>query len=406
MSTDCLSGEHLYQDVITYTRLGEHRTGTPGDALTSQWVLNRLHDAGLKAEFQPYRFRQFFPERVSLSVAGHEVQAFPEWPPRFIGPEPIRAPLTAWTPAGGHLKGRIALLKYPAERLDIPAFRSGLRSRLQAMADAGALAAVLITPSPSGEVLIPNQDEDADILPLPLLDVGSRDEPLLTSAAETGAVATFLLDGRQSAQAESRNVIAHWGPPGDVIVVSTPMSGWFTCGGERGPGVAVALALAQWVAQRRPKTGYLFDFNSGHELNGAGARRFLASGAPKPAQVRCWFHLGANIATFDWERDTREYNRHANPEKYRVTCSDGELLSILNTAFSTLPQVKPYVGIGIGELVAFFEAGYRGFGFFGGRHYFFHNPGDRAHTTAPELLEPLALAAISALEAIEALPGG
>ena len=185
------------------------------------------------------------------------------------------------------------------------------------------------------------------------------------------------------------------------MVVSTPTSGWFTCGGERGPGIAVALGLAKWVARRKPHVGYLFDFNSGHELMGIGVRRFLAELAPKPAEVRCWLHLGANIATYDFERNSPVYRPVANNSKYRLPCSNEAMLPALSTAFADMPQVKPTVGPGIGELIAFIQQGYRAFGMFGGRHYYFHNPGDGPQTTAPELLQPVAACLAEALEAFE-----
>ena len=33
------------------------------------------------------------------------------------------------------------------------------------------------------------------------------------------------------------------------MVLSTPRSGWFTCAGERGPGIALWMALLPWMAK-------------------------------------------------------------------------------------------------------------------------------------------------------------
>ena len=396
-----LSGDRLYYDVVAYARLGEHRTGTDCDALTTQWLLNQLKDAGLQALFQPFSFRRLLPTRIGLTVAGNNIQAFPEWTPKSAGPEPIRAPLVVPRAGAKNVRGKIVLLRLPSGRDEMTGFRAALRANLKQVAGDGAVAVVIITPAPSGEVFIFGDEEHGEAFALPLLAVGSRDEAVLSRAAESGEEITFLLDCIENPAGISRNVLAMHGKTSDVIVVSTPTSGWFTCGGERGPGIAIALALARWVAQRRPQTGYLFDFNSGHELMGIGARRFLAELAPKPEEVRSWLHLGANIATYDFERNSPVYRPVANPSKYRLPCSHEAMLPMLNAAFADMPQVKPAVGPGIGELTAFVAQGYRAFGVFGGRHYYFHNPGDGPQTTAPELLEPVASCLAKALETVE-----
>jgi hypothetical protein len=399
MPDDPLSGENLYYDVIAYTRFGEHRAGTDCDALTSQWILNRLKDAGLDASFQTYTFRQYLPTRFGLAVNGVELKVFPEWTPRFSA-KPINAPLTGDSRPEA-VQGKVVLLSFPEERREAATFRANLKTCIRELAEAGALAVVLVTPGPSGEVFIFGDEEYGEPFALPLLAVGSREQKTLTQAAESGTPVSFVLEGEERKNATSRNVLARWGNGKDIIVVSTPISGWFTCGGERGPGIAIALGLARWVGVRQPEANYLFDFNSGHELTGIGARRFLASQAPKPPDVRCWLHLGANIATYDWEREASGYKPRPNPVKYQVQSSDAALLPVVKQAFSTMPLIEPYVGPGIGELTAFIQEGYRAFGMFGGRHYYFHNPGDGPQTTSPELLEPVARCLAKALEAIE-----
>jgi hypothetical protein len=72
----------------------------------------------------------------------------------------------------------------------------------------------------------------------------------------------------------------------------------------------------------------------------------------------------------------------------------------LTSAFSDIPDLQPKTGPASGELVLVMEAGYPSFGFFG-RHRFFHPPADDPDVTAPELLEPIAMALARALETIE-----
>jgi hypothetical protein len=84
-----------------------------------------------------------------------------------------------------------------------------------------------------------------------------------------------------------------------------------------------------------------------------------------------------------------------------VPCGNEDILSVVTDAFATVPGVKPYVGTGIGELGPVFDAGYDGFGVYGGPYRYFHTPNDGPQGTAPELLEPVASALTLALARIE-----
>ena len=295
----------------------------------------------------------------------------------------------------------IALLKSPSGRQSFASSRSEAEETIHNMAREGALAVVVITETPSGELAAINTSEQTEPWPIPVVLVGSRDESMLTAAAQQNAEASLLVDGRDEPQAVARNVIGRFGRGEDIIVISTPKSGWFHCGGERGPGIALSLALARWVIQHQPQVSYWFDFNSGHELLNLGTRQFLKKLAPSPNRVRCWMHLGANIATWSWGESATDLQRQGKPEKYRICCGDADLLPLVTEAFADMPGVKPDTGPGIGELIPVLEAGYRGFGVYGGHYHFFHTPDDGPQGTAPELLEPMALALTRALESIE-----
>ena len=74
------------------------------------------------------------------------------------------------------------------------------------------------------------------------------------------------------------------------FVITTPMSGWFSCAGERGCGVSIALLVAREIA----KYHYVdLIFANGHELGYRGAYKFLESYKKKPKAV---LHLGSCLA--------------------------------------------------------------------------------------------------------------
>ena len=128
----------------------------------------------------------------------------------------------------------------------------------------------------------------------------------------------------------------------------------------------------------------------------------LRDAAPPPERVRCWRHLGANIATWDFVETAGSVEAVANPGRYPVVCSDAGFLARVADGFAAIPEVRPDVGEGIGELGPVFDAGYAGFGVYGGRYRYFHTSLDGPEGTAPELLEPVGRAVARTLESIEA----
>jgi len=399
-----LSGENLYRDVITYSQLGEHRTGTDGEEITTDWIAQQLEEAGLQTSFQTFSLRQFFVRETSLMVGGQKVECFPWWYPCATGPRPIHAQLAPFETGNDLLRGRIALIKRTAMTTAAAPFRADIEDIIQHIAEAGALAVVVVIERPSKEILAINTSEQVKPWPVPVVLVGSRDELTLAVAAGNSTEVSLLVDGMDEPEGKARNAFGRYVRSNDVIVISTPKSGWFHCGGERGPGVALSLGLAHWVGQRQPRVSYWFNFNSGHELSILGMRMFLKEMAPPPSQVRCWIHLGAGIATWSYEETATGLQRWVEPGEYRIQCSNDDILSLVTNAFADIPGVKPVVDQGGGELGLALEGGYRGFGVYGGPYRFFHNPTDGPHGTAPELLEPMALALAKALQSIEALP--
>ena len=89
------------------------------------------------------------------------------------------------------------------------------------------------------------------------------------------------------------------------IVITTPISGWFECAGERGTGVALAIALAEYLSSYFAVELVLA---SGHELGYLGGFKYTESLIQPPAAV---IHLGSSLATINsaleaWSNVDRE----------------------------------------------------------------------------------------------------
>ena len=150
----------------------------------------------------------------------------------------------------------------------------------------GADAAVLATTGAGGRLVALNR---APVLGggFPAVLVPGSALPMLRQAA-----VHLELDTRLE-PSESATVIGHLGP-GDAthpVVLTTPLSGWFCCAGERGTGIAIALQLAKELAERWP---VMVVGTTGHELHFLGLRRFLDAHDLQPSAV---IHLGASWAT-------------------------------------------------------------------------------------------------------------
>ncbi|MCP4430936.1 MAG: hypothetical protein GY806_08170 [Gammaproteobacteria bacterium] len=96
-------------------------------------------------------------------------------------------------------------------------------------------------------------------------------------------------------QRTANNIIARFGEGSSksTVVITTPITGWFECAGERGTGVALAIALAEQLSKTCTVELVLA---SAHELGYLGGFQFADSLDNSPAAV---IHLGSCLATRD-----------------------------------------------------------------------------------------------------------
>jgi hypothetical protein len=95
---------------------------------------------------------------------------------------------------------------------------------------------------------------------------------------------------------ESATVVASRGLEGGrepALVLTTPLTGWFRCAGERGTGIALLLELLATMPDDVPVAVI---GTTGHELGYLGLREHLARRADAPGFV---VHLGAGLAAGD-----------------------------------------------------------------------------------------------------------
>ena len=262
-------GDRLYTLVEAYAALGDHRTGTAVDDATRAWLAGELRARGATVEEVPFGFVRFDAD-VELEAGGKPVEAMALAYAGTVELRGVTPTVVELTLAGGYVP-------------------IGLDDLLEAAA--ARESTVVATHGPGGRLVALNRDPSRPC-PGAVVLVGGRDLERVRGGCR-------LSISPRCEPARSATVVGRFGRSGPAagdtgpVVVTTPLTGWFRCAGERGTGIAVALELCAQLGVRRD---VLFVGTTGHELEHLGARHWLAHHCLQPAAV---LHLGASVAAGD-----------------------------------------------------------------------------------------------------------
>lgn len=382
-ASDPLSGPALYADLKAYAALGHHRTGTAGDRAATVMLERALKAAGYQGERQGFDYPVFELKRAGVAVGGRTIEAFPLWTPQ---PGTVTGPLSLEA-----APGRVALVTLPdgtGGGLGPPALGA-----VEAAVKAGPAAVIAITDNRVGEMSAVNALPNTPPWPVPVVIVAGREGAALRAAAQAGTPATVRLEGRTATRCVE-NVVARRPAPGKHLILSTPKSGWMTCAGERGAGVALWLGLARWLATTPHNLTLVA--TTAHEFDGHGGHLFTDRLAPKPADTKLWLHLGANIAGYDFALKDGRPTRLGAPSSARLAACSPALVPAVTKAFAGQPGYEAPMNIAErrppGEAALFQKLGYEPLLALVGGHPLHHTPRDQPDVSGPELLEPVARA--------------
>jgi hypothetical protein len=397
-----LSGARLFADVKYYADLGEHRTAQRADARTALWLREELARSGFAARLQPFAVEREDIAEASLIINGEAIPVFPQWPVTWATDGAIEAPLlsAAWGSAGDS-GACIVVTRLPPTR-SASAFAPEILAPLQRMLSSPPAALVIITEGLTGGLIALNARPGLGPWPCPVALLAPRDAEPITLAIAQNDRARLVMRGARAA-ATAHNAVGEIGA-GGAIVVTTPMSGWFRCAGERGGGVALWLAMARHVQARALPGRFVFASTSGHELGGLGGHAFLRERAPAPSDVRLWLHFGAGVATYAWSRNSTGLLRQSDgPDSQRYLTASTELrrLQLARLFEGQRAYTNPALVTGagaVGEAALWLRAGNEDVVGFVAGHAFHHTPEDGPECTGPELLEPVADACAKLLE--------
>ncbi|PZC45081.1 MAG: hypothetical protein DK306_001617 [Chloroflexi bacterium] len=356
----------IESDIRGWDALPEHRTGTPGDDATAQWLAGLLRDAGAEPHIDTFPFARRIPTRCVIEIDGRSVPGVPLFDGGTTNATGIAGPLAPLAP----LTGPAAI----AAGIAVTRFESVGGASAQTLDDARrsdshrAIVAVA-----AGNAVVPGlalRNADAYTAPFgpPVLQVATEHGPWLDQAAQRGATARLTAHvTTDDTTASNVHATIPGGTPGLApLVVMTPRSAWWTCTAERGGGIAAWFATLRRFAADRPQRDVIFTANTGHELGHVGLDHHLATHPGLAAGAHAWLHLGANFAALEGA--------------IRYQSSDDEFLALgvdqLSAAGVPPTAVAPIGPRPGGEARNIYDAGGRYLSLIGGNRWF-HHPDDR-----------------------------
>ena len=391
-----LLGHQLSADVLRYDSFGEHRLGSPGAEAALDWIATDLAEAGLALTQQRFAVgRQYAFKTGRLTVDGFRIPVVPQWWP------PLERSFVQQTGHIGSGASDVQVLELP---YDQGAYLSGTQKEAIARACATAAALVLCIRHPSGELFTYNVSQQDAAWPVPVVLVA----PMYLERLRAGRDVVLTIEGTWQHDVPARNIIARTPRrSGRSIVVSTPVTSWFTSTGERAPGIACFLALARQTMARWPGHDFVFVATSGHEVGHGGMDQFLAAEAPQPEETALWLHLGASLACHPCER---------HGDAWRAVPGSGALPRFALASEVMAELVAHHLGPGtgsvltgasaaIGELRDVHHAGYPRFAGLIGQNPLFHTPADRAFVTSGAILAPVLAAFEAMMDEIDSVAG-
>jgi hypothetical protein len=376
-----VSSDSVKQDLERYIGFGIKASGGPGDIACGEWLESELRKQGFVVQRQTISVPFFTPGRADLTSGSQTAPVIPQAivvptgdagvTGRFVRVSPL-------LPIEESLSDAIALIDVPAARrssaLEKP-FQIGVKAAIAK----GARAAIIIPNGPTHEAVALNADGNKPMFDVPVAVLAPRDAVPFLAAAEQNGSGTLFVTGA-GGRRDAFNLAGHLDRgKSKWIVVSTPRSGWFTCAGERGPGIAVWLALARWAPKALEAYNLAFVCNTAHEYEYLGAEQALQAIAPKPDETAMWLALGAAIAARDWHALIPPFLPLPSADSQRFLVVSSDILDAARRAFAGQPGIEAAYDVSrftAGELTPVYEAGYKTVAGFFGIHRFHHTQSD------------------------------
>lgn len=359
--------------IRAYETQGFHRTATAVDNASGEWLADQVTQAGLSATLESFPVDRVDPITCTVTIANRRIDGLPLFDGRFTTAEGIR--------------GTLGVLGSGAE--------IGLGETAVNASSTGALGDARRSPRHQAIVTITRgrrpglcpSNADFFLKPFgpPVLQVSSTESAWLADQARQGAAVHVVAHAGRTA-ATATNVIAEIAginPALGPLVVMTPRSGWYSCGSERGGGIACWLEIMRELKTANLRRTVLFVASSGHELGHLGIDSYIERRAGIVTRAIAWLHLGANIGA---ATDLGNNLLQASEDDL-----DSKLTGALTSVGLGVARRAPRGRVPSGEAEAVHRGGGRYVSMIGGNALFHH-----VDDHGPQATDPAAIARFSA----------
>jgi hypothetical protein len=272
----------MEQHLADWEAFGWHWTGSSVQEKTAEWLARQASGSGMRCEIVPFAFPRTQVDECHVQDQQHRILGLP----LFNHPATDRAGISGLL-ASAPEAGDIAFLTLPPQ--------ARVEEALAGIDPINYKAALIVT---TGAVqgLAP-LDIVAIKKPLPVVQVSSEALPWLQQAKSEKRPVT-VVTRMSTVDGMGRNVLAavpgrnSTAPP---IVISTGLSGWGPCTGERGGPLWVWLTIAAALSAAPPDRGVVMLAADGEELGGLGRSVFAEHFAELTRNASIWLELGANL---------------------------------------------------------------------------------------------------------------
>jgi len=258
----------LLRATSALTDIGPRSSGTPGEALARQIVVDALSETGLDVTEHSFVWSPWVPGEASVQVG----DAF--WSAEPLSPSPPTSGLTLSLARGGSEVSGQAALWFSDDASRAEQYLAGVA--------AGAQAMIRVT-------------EDLDHDGTPLIEVGHTwslaSTPAVTVNRDVGAELEDLLGEPVTIEItsstipnhESRNVVARIpGATDDEVYVTAHYDSWHNseCAADNALGVGMLILLSEVFATTEPERSIVLLATTGEEQGLRGASAWVADHAP------------------------------------------------------------------------------------------------------------------------------
>ena len=271
--------------VRAYDEQGYHRTGTPVDHISGDWLVDQVRHIGIEPRLEEFSISRVDPIHASLVIDSRKIDGLP----LFDG---------AFTSSAG-IAGRLGPLNSdaPIGLTEIPPNGAAADALGDARRQNRHQAIIVVTRGARPGFCPSNAESFRRPFGPSVLQVASEEAPFLAECARRSSNGLLTAHVRRT-QSQAFNVVAVISGADKSIapvVVMTPRSGWWSCASERGGGLACWLEIMRATQDVRPARDVLFVSSSGHELGHLGLDSFIARRPELVSAAKAWIHLGANI---------------------------------------------------------------------------------------------------------------